>query len=78
MPFMTGRELAVQLRSMRPGIKILFMSAFTSDSDVIENYGIQIVPGEPFLVKPFTAFDLSSKVRTLLDHHSPFGRPKSR
>jgi hypothetical protein len=43
MPFMTGRELAVKLHIMRPGIKVLFMSEFTSS--VIENDDVQIVPG---------------------------------
>ena len=76
MPFMTGRELAVQLRRMRPGIKVLFMSALTSDA--IEISGIQIAPGEPYLVKPFTVLHLSSKVRSLLDYRSPFSRPDNR
>jgi len=76
MPFMTGPELAMQLRRMRPGMKVLYMSALTSDS--IGSSHIQIAPGEPYLVKPFTVLQLSSKVRALLDYRSPFSRPDSR
>jgi DNA-binding response OmpR family regulator len=76
MPVMTGPELAAKLRSLRPGIKVLFMSAFTSGA--IEDHSIQITPGEPLLVKPFTVRSLSSKVRALLDYHSPFSRPERR
>jgi len=73
MPFMTGVDLAAKLRSLRPGIKVLFMSAFPLGA--IEDHGIQIAPGEALLVKPFTVFALSQKVRSLLDYRSPFSRP---
>ena len=76
MPFMNGRELAEEVRSICPGIKLLFMSAYTTD--VIEDYGIRITPGEPFVVKPFTVVALASKVRAVLDYHSPFSRPNRR
>jgi len=76
MPFMNGRELAEELRTIRPGVKVLFMSAYTTD--VVEDYGIRLTPGEPFVVKPFTAVDLASKVRAVLDYHSPFSRPNRR
>ncbi len=73
MPLMNGRELAERLRTIRPGVKVLFMSAYTTDA--VEDYGIRIAPGEPFLVKPFTTVDVASKVRAVLDYHSPFSRP---
>ena len=76
MPFMAGPDLAVHLRTLRPGIKVLLMSAFTSGA--IEDHGIQIAPGEALLVKPFTLLSLTTKVRTLLDHQSPFSRPNRR
>jgi two-component system, cell cycle sensor histidine kinase and response regulator CckA len=72
MPFMTGRDLAEKLRTMRPSIQVLFMSGFTLE--VIEDHGINIAPGDPFFVKPFTRLELSSAVRTLLDHDSSFSR----
>ncbi len=76
MPFMNGRELAEEVRTIRSGVKLLFMSAYTTD--VVEDYGIRITPGEPFVVKPFTAVDLASKVRSVLDYHSPFSKPNRR
>lgn len=76
MPIMNGRELAEGLRTIRPGVKVLFMSAYTTD--VVEDYGIRVAPGEPFVVKPFTAVDLASKVRAVLDYHSPFSKPNRR
>ena len=72
MPLMNGRELADQIRAIRPGIKVLYMSAYSTET--IEDYGVRIAPGEPFVMKPFTMDDLSSKVRAVLDYRSPFGR----
>jgi two-component system, cell cycle sensor histidine kinase and response regulator CckA len=75
MPVMNGRELADKIHPIRPHMKILFMSAFTSDT--IEGYGITMGPGEPFLVKPLTMEGLASKVRAVLDYRSPFSRPRA-
>lgn len=69
MPGMNGRELAGRLRVFRPGIKVLFMSAYSAET--VENYGIRLAPGEPFLVKPFVVADLASKVRGVLSGHLP-------
>lgn len=72
MPLMNGRELSEQLRAIRPAIKILFMSAYSTDT--VEDYGIRIAPGQPFVVKPFTVEDLTAKIRAVLDYRSPFGK----
>jgi two-component system, cell cycle sensor histidine kinase and response regulator CckA len=76
MPLMNGRELAEQIRLIRPAIKILYMSAYSTDT--VEDYGIRLAPGEPFVVKPFTMESLASAVRTVLDYRSPFVRPPAR
>ena len=75
MPLMNGRELAEQVRVIRPAIKILFMSAYSTET--VEDYGIRIAPGQPFVVKPFTLEELAAKVRTILDYRSPFGKRPS-
>ena len=75
MPLMNGRELAEQMRPIRPGMKILYMSAYSTET--VEDYGIQITPGEPFVMKPFTMERLVSAVRTALDYRPPFGRRTS-
>jgi two-component system, cell cycle sensor histidine kinase and response regulator CckA len=79
MPLMNGRELAEQMLTVRPAMKILYMSGYSTET--IEDYGIRLAPGEPFVLKPFTMERLVSAVRTVLDYRSPFGRrisPKAR
>lgn len=72
MPLMNGRELVDQIRTIRPAIKVLYMSAYSSET--VEDYGIRLAPGEPFVLKPFTMESLASAVRAVLDHRSPFGK----
>ena len=72
MPLLNGRELVEQMRPIRPGIKVLYMSAYSTET--VEDYGIRLSPGEPFVMKPFTMDSLASAVRTVLDYRSPFGK----
>ena len=72
MPLMNGRELVDQMRMIRPTIKFLYMSAYSTET--IVDYGIRLSPGEPFVLKPFTIQGLTSTVRTVLDYRSPFGK----
>lgn len=76
MPLMNGGELARHLRAIRPDIRVLFMSAYTTE--LVEEYGVRLGPGEPFLVKPFSLAELKSKVRAVLDYRSPFLRPRGK
>jgi CheY-like chemotaxis protein len=64
MPQWSGRDLAEHLRSLRPGIEVLFMSGYTDDT-VVRHRVIQ--EGVPFLQKPFTPENLLRRVRGLLD-----------
>jgi two-component system cell cycle sensor histidine kinase/response regulator CckA len=73
MPGMNGRELAGRLRVFRPGIKVLFMSAYSAET--VENFGIRLAPGEPFVVKPFAVADLANKVRAVLRGELPVAGP---
>jgi CheY-like chemotaxis protein len=66
MPQMNGRELAERLASLRPELKVLYMSGYTDDA--IIHHGV-LDDGIAFLEKPFTAKDLTHKVRELLDTH---------
>lgn len=74
MPDINGRELADRLRAIWPRLKVLFMSGYSSQ--FIEDYGVKLSPGEPFLFKPFTPADIESKVRAVLDRRSPFASPR--
>jgi len=64
MPGMSGPEVAQAITSMRPGTQILYMSGYTDSA--IGHHGV-LAPGIAFLQKPFSADDLTRKVRTLLD-----------
>jgi len=64
MPQMSGRELAFQLASSRPDMKVMYMSGHTADS--IRQHGV-LDDGLPFLQKPFTPLQLAAKIRKVLD-----------
>lgn len=75
MPVLTGPELTDQVRAIRPGIKVLFMSAYSSKT--VDDYGVRIAPGAPFVMKPFTMENLTAQVRAILDYRSPFSKRPS-
>jgi CheY-like chemotaxis protein len=64
MPGMNGKELYQALREVRPALKVLFMSGYTSN--VIGQHGV-LDQEEAFVQKPFTIQSLSEKVRQVLD-----------
>ena len=63
MPGMNGKELAVRARAVRPGLRVLYMSGYTSD--VIGRHGV-LEPGTLLIEKPFYTQDLANKVREAL------------
>lgn len=68
MPGMSGPELADQLTSLRPDLRVLFLSGYTDDSLHSENTAAH---SNGFLQKPFTPSTLSCKVREVLDMAFP-------
>lgn len=70
MPEIGGADLAKSLVAKRPGLRVLFMSAF-QDSDVVR---VQVVErGSGFLAKPFKTEGLISAVQRSL---APPEQPK--
>jgi len=65
MPGMSGKELARRVSQRRPGIRVLYMSGYTTDTVV--HHGV-VESGTHFLQKPFTSTSLATKVREVLDH----------
>lgn len=63
MPGMSGRELADRLAPLRPGMRVLFMSGYTSHA-VLANGALE--GGVQFIQKPFTPSTLIDKVRQIL------------
>ncbi len=68
MPGMGGRELADQLRALRPGTRVLFVSGYTDSGIVTEG---ELNSETAFLQKPFTPEDLARKVREVLESRRP-------
>jgi two-component system, cell cycle sensor histidine kinase and response regulator CckA len=63
MPHMSGREVAERLSTVRPTMKVLFMSGYT-DHALMHR---ELAPGSKFLQKPFTPEVFARKVRHVLD-----------
>jgi DNA-binding NtrC family response regulator len=72
MPNMSGLDLANTLVAMRPGLRVLFMSAF-QDSDAVR---MQVLErGSGFVAKPFKTEGLVAAVERALKH-LPAEQPK--
>jgi len=64
MPHMNGHELATRIRERQPDVRVLYASGYTDNT--IVHQGV-LEPGLAFLQKPYTAVELSAKVREVLD-----------
>jgi two-component system, cell cycle sensor histidine kinase and response regulator CckA len=64
MPGMNGHALAGHLATLRPEMKVLYMSGYTDDA--IEHHGV-LEEGVNYIQKPFSLLGLSKKVREVLD-----------
>jgi PAS domain S-box-containing protein len=65
MPGMNGQELADRLTGLRPGLPVIFTSAYTRGVLTHTEEDASVA----FLDKPFTAAALTEKVRSILDTH---------
>ena len=64
MPEMSGPELAKRIRSIRPSLRVLYMSGYAQDK--FESYARNKEPFE-FIQKPLTPEALATKVREVLE-----------
>jgi len=64
MPGMNGRDLANRVASIRPVMKVLFMSGYSEDAVVSDGV---LDPGLNFIQKPFAPEALAWKVREVLE-----------
>jgi FixJ family two-component response regulator len=60
---MSGPDLAVQVKSLRPGIEVIFTSGYTDDA--IARQGI-LDPAAAFIEKPYRPNALGRKVHEVL------------
>jgi PAS domain S-box-containing protein len=63
MPQMSGPVVAEKVATLRPGIKILYMSGYTDDAVV--HHGV-LSQDMPFIQKPFSPVALRKKIRDVL------------
>jgi DNA-binding response OmpR family regulator len=66
MPKMTGNEVAARIRTIRPGIPVLYMSGYAEP--VLTENGT-LPDGVTIVEKPFTSHELLDRVRAFL--HQP-------
>jgi two-component system cell cycle sensor histidine kinase/response regulator CckA len=64
MPGKSGREMLDEIRKMKPGIKVVFISGYAAHT--MSEKGI-IEQGVEFIMKPFQKNDLLKKIREVLD-----------
>ena len=69
MPGVSGPELAKKLLSLRPGLRVIYMSGYAGE--YLHNEGVN-ADGVVLLQKPFTAAALEEKIQHVL--HSPLAR----
>ncbi len=63
MPGMSGLELAGQMASLRPGLRVIFTSGYTEDA--IARQGV-LDPAVAFIQKPYRPKALARKIREVL------------
>jgi two-component system, cell cycle sensor histidine kinase and response regulator CckA len=64
MPGMSARAMVEQLRESRPEVRVLLMSGYHNDDEILH---ILKNPNVDFLQKPFLPQDLAEKVRAVLE-----------
>jgi two-component system cell cycle sensor histidine kinase/response regulator CckA len=64
MPGMNGGELARRLLLVRPGIRVIFMSGYSTEA--VNTHGM-LTPGAKFLQKPFSLEELTCRLHEALN-----------
>jgi PAS domain S-box-containing protein len=65
MPSLNGKELGERIVKLKPEIKILYMSGYTTD--IVTHRGI-LTDGVNFIQKPFQIRDLAIRIRDILEN----------
>ena len=63
MPQMSGVEVVERIHELRPGLPVLYFSAYSEDDSPRPMFA----RGAPFIAKPFTSLQLTHKIREVLD-----------
>lgn len=70
MPEMTGPELVIAARRMRPDLDILFTTGYSGRIEDAGGEGAELLSAMPILHKPFTISALDAKIREALEHRA--------
>jgi two-component system cell cycle sensor histidine kinase/response regulator CckA len=65
---LSGREIAHRVAAKRPNVRVIYMSGYTDDA--IVHHGV-LDAGLTFLQKPFSAQELLTRIREVLDSNTP-------
>jgi two-component system, cell cycle sensor histidine kinase and response regulator CckA len=65
---LSGREIAQLVVAKRPNVRVIYMSGYTDDA--IVHHGV-LDKGLTFLQKPFSAQELLTRIREVLDSNTP-------
>ena len=68
MPGMDGPQLAARLATMRPDLRVLYVTGYAESGPLEEH---ELAPSASLLHKPFTMEALVRRVREVLDAPSP-------
>src|ERR1700730_5431338 len=63
LPGMTGVEVVERIHKLRPGLPVLYFSAYSEDDTLRPIFA----GGIPFIAKPFTSLQLTQKIREVLE-----------
>ena len=64
MPRKNGKEMLDEIRKIKPGVKVVFISGYAAD---VMQKKVIFEEGTEFITKPFNTKDLLQKVREELD-----------
>jgi len=63
MPDINGIELTERIRTLRPGLPVLYFSAYSDQEPLRPVFSRNL----PYLPKPFTSLQLTKRIREILD-----------
>jgi CheY-like chemotaxis protein len=64
LPGLNGRQLAEAARTLRPGLKVIFMTGYAEVAASAQGF---LAPGMTLITKPFAMADLAAKIRATIE-----------
>jgi CheY-like chemotaxis protein len=64
LPGLNGRQIADAGRTLRPGLKVLFMTGYAENAAMAAGF---LEPGMQMITKPFAMEALASRIKDIID-----------